>query len=135
MAAAGAFLLLALFACVRLFQIARPRLEGAQKVLGMVVPYAAILAAGVFLVVGVGIFLLTVGPETGIGWLDKRTHSVVDLLVETQAELAKVSWPGSEELTRSTTAVLVSIVLLGVFLFVWDWIVALVMGTLGVLPK
>jgi preprotein translocase SecE subunit len=55
-------------------------------------------------------------------------------LIDTESELAKVSWPGSEELTRSTTAVLISIVLLGGFLFCVDWLVALVMRMLEVLP-
>ena len=106
----------------------------AFKALGMPVQYSALWGAALFVVAGLVVFLLAYGPSTGIKGIDGRVHKLIDLLVETESELTKVAWPGSEELSRSTTAVLVSILLLGVFLFVVDWIVTQVMGSLHVLP-
>ena len=60
--------------------------------------------------------------------------NLVDLLVDTQAELQKVSWPTREELRSSTTVVLVCIFILGAFLYVVDVVVSFVMSRIGVLP-
>jgi len=130
--AAGALLLLGLFASVRVHQVRQT--DAAVQLLGMDLSHSALWAAGLFVVVGVVVFVLSYGPATGIRAIDTKVHSLIDLLVETESELGKVSWPGPDELTRSTTAVLVSIVLLGAFLFVVDAVVAFLMGALRVLP-
>jgi len=127
-------LLLALFASVRAFQLGHATDEAAVKLLGMDVPHSALWAALLFVGLAFVIFLFTYGMETGLKSLDKKTHALIDLLVDTQSELSKVSWPGSEELTRSTTAVLVSILLLGVFLLCVDWLLASALRSLEVLP-
>jgi len=129
-----ALLLVALFGSVRLFQLTRVE-KIAFKVLGMGVPEAALWAGGVFIVLGAVIFLITFGPQTGLRGLDSKTKRLIDLLIDTEAELAKVSWPSSQELTSSTTAVLVSIILLGAFLFCVDWLAASLMRSLQVLPS
>jgi preprotein translocase SecE subunit len=103
--------------------------------LGVHVPYAALWAGGAFVVMAALVFLFCFGVETGIGALDTKTHGLIDLLIDTEAELTKVSWPDSDELSVSTTAVLVSVVLLGTFLLCVDWLVALLMRTTGVLPR
>ena len=127
-------LLLALFASVRVFQLSHATDEAAVKLLGMDVPHSALWAALLFVGLAFVAFLFTYGMETGLKSLDKKTHALIDLLVDTQSELSKVSWPGSEELTRSTTAVLVSILLLGVFLLCVDWLLASALRSLNVLP-
>ncbi len=136
-AAAAAMLMAALFGSWRLYNIISAGGEAARKValLGMKVPPAALYAGGAFVAIGVVVFLLTFGLETGIKAIDGKTHALIDLLVDTEGELAKVSWPDSDELSVSTTAVLVSVVLLGVFLLCADWLIALVMRTAGVLPR
>ncbi|MHC4479751.1 MAG: preprotein translocase subunit SecE [Planctomycetota bacterium] len=129
-------LLASLFASVRLFQLlSRPDQEPALKLLGLPLPTAALWAAGLFAVLAGLTFLVTFGLGTGLKGLDSKTHALIDMLIDTESELAKVSWPGPEELTRSTTAVLVSVLLLGAFLFCVDWLMALAMGALKVLPK
>jgi preprotein translocase SecE subunit len=125
-------LLLALFGSFRLFQLTVT--PDSVAVLGMNVPVAALWSAGLFVALGGVILLLSVGPTTGIEGIDSKTHQLIDLLIDTETELGKVSWPDSEELTRSTTAVLVCIVLFGAFLFVVDWGVTLVMRAIEVLP-
>ncbi len=129
----AAVLLLSLFACWRLYQ--GTSTVAAFEVLGMDVPQAALWAGGLFIALGALVFLFTFGLNTGLKGLDARTHRLIDLLIDTEAELAKVSWPSREELTASTTAVLVSIVVLGALLFCIDSMTAFVMGILKVLPK
>jgi preprotein translocase SecE subunit len=127
-------LLLALFASVRVYHLTFDENGPAIPLLGMGVPSAAIWASIVFVVLAFVIFLFTYGLRTGLAALDKTSHALIDLLIDTQAELAKVSWPGREELVRSTAAVLVSMVLLGAFLVSVDWVVISALRMLGVLP-
>ncbi len=129
--------LVALFGSVRLFQIVQARSAGgaAFKLLGMDVPQAAIWGGALFIVLGTVIFLFTFGVDTGLKALDRKSHGLIDLLIDTESELAKVSWPTSDVLTRSTAAVLVVIILVGAFIFGIDQVVALVMVALRVLPK
>jgi preprotein translocase SecE subunit len=133
-AAAGAVLLLALFGSWRLYVQVRGVTDKSVPLLGMQVPYAALWAAAAFVLMAAVIFLFTFGLGTGLKSLDARTQGLIDLLIDTEAELAKVSWPSSEVLSRSTAAVLVAMVLLGIFLFCVDSVVAFVMGALRVLP-
>jgi preprotein translocase SecE subunit len=134
-AAAAAMALVSLVACVRLYQKTRTDAAGvALELLGLPVPYAAIWSAGVFVALGCVIFLFTFGLNTGLGLVDGKAHGLIDLLIDTEAELAKVSWPSPDELRVSTAAVLVSIVVLGVFLLGVDALAVFVMRLLGVLP-
>jgi len=126
-------LVLALFASMRLFQLTRT--EAAFEVLGMEVPHATLWAAALFAAFGAVVFLFTFGPSTGMKGLDSATHGLIDLLVETEVELNKVSWPNAETMTRSTSAVLVSIAILGAFLFCVGILVTKAMEALGVLPR
>lgn len=48
------------------------------------------------------------------GWL--RRPKIADLLIETEAELLKVSWPKGREVWNASMVVLVSVVLLGLYL-------------------
>ena len=132
--AGGTALLLALFASVRVYQLSYAEGDASIEMLGMPVPHSAIWAAVLFVGLAFVVFVFTYGLQTGLAALDKGSHALIDLLIDTQAELGKVSWPGSEELTRSTAAVLISILLLGVFLLGVDWLVASALRSLGVLP-
>ena len=131
--AGGTALLLAFYASVRVYQLTFT--EGATfPVLGLKVPHSAIWAAALFVGLAFITFVFSYGLHTGLAAVDKGSRALIDLLIDTQTELGKVSWPGSEELTRSTAAVLISIVLLGVFLLGVDWLVASALRSLGVLP-
>jgi preprotein translocase SecE subunit len=133
-AAGGTAVLLALFASVRVYQLTFEATEPTIPMLGMSVHYSVVYAAVAFVGLAFVAFVLLYGLRTGVGTVDKGSHALIDLLIDTQAELAKVSWPGSEELTRSTAAVLISIVLLGIFLLCVDWVVASALRYVGVLP-
>ena len=132
-AAGAALLVLALFASVRFFQIIG--IEKSFYFLAMPVPYGVFWAGGLFVVLAALIAVFTVGFETGWKALDGRTHALVDLLIDTEAELQKVSWPNREELRRSTTVVIICIVVLGGFLAVVDLIISALMSGLRVLPR
>jgi len=128
-----ALMLLSLFGCARLYQM----LQGgdAFSLLGMPVSSSAFIWAGaVFVTLACIIAVLTFGLQTGWERLDAKTRRFVDLLVDTQGELQKVSWPGRDKLRRFTTVVLVCILVLGVFLTIVDLIFTQLMEWLGVLP-
>ena len=132
--AAGAALLLALFASDRVYYKLLSGSQAAFKLLGVAVPYAALWAAGLFVLLGALVLLFTLGVSTGIAGIDSKARALIDLLIDTESELNKVSWPGRTDLTNSTTAVLVSIFMLGGFLFAMDLLIGLVMRTAAVLP-
>ena len=131
--AAAGLLLLDLFASVRLFQTTVT--EGTFALLAMPVRYSTIWAAVFFLIAGVVIAVFTFGLRTGIRSLDAVTASFVDMLVDTEAELQKVSWPTKDDLTTSTSVVLVCVVILGIFLWCVDLVVSFLMSSANVLPR
>ncbi|MBI4835144.1 MAG: preprotein translocase subunit SecE [Planctomycetes bacterium] len=45
-----------------------------------------------------------------------------EFLIESEAELKKVSWPSRQQYTGSSVAVIISVVVLGLFLVSADWI-------------
>jgi preprotein translocase SecE subunit len=99
------------------------------------VHWSVVVAGGVFVVLGFLIFMFTFGLETGLKGVDAKTHALIDMLIDTEAELAKVAWPSKEQLTRYSVAVLLFIALFGVYLLCVDYLVAVVLRVLGVLPK
>jgi preprotein translocase SecE subunit len=127
--------LLGLLASVRLYWWLLPSVTGRSQVLGMQVPYASVWAAGLFIILGAVVLVFVSGLQTGIGALDGKTHLLVDLLIDTEAEMNKVSWPSRDELTNSTAAVLVTILIAGVSLFVVDMLIGFLMRSFRVLMK
>ncbi len=125
--------MLILFASVRIVQMS-PTL-GRFSIIGLPVPYSYAWAGGFFVLCGALVALFTLGLRTGIEAIDGKTAGFVDLLTETETELKKVSWPSKEELRSSTAVVLACMVVLGVFLFAVDQVVAWLMMNLRVLPE
>jgi len=119
--AAAAALVVAAFASWRLFTkldaAASDNADGGFRLLGLSVPPAALWAGGLFVLVALIVVVVFFGLSTGLKGLDGKTQLLIDLLIDTQTELTKVSWPSREDLVRVTAAVLVSIALLGGFLF------------------
>ncbi len=136
-ATAGVLVLVALFAGYRLYYmlVVDAGFVGSTTLLGVKVPYATLWAAGLFVVLGALAFLFTFAVPTGLAALDSKTRASVDLLIDTEGELAKVSWPGRDDLLKATSAVLVLIIVLGVFLYGADRVVTYVLALLGVLPR
>ncbi|MCK5578164.1 MAG: preprotein translocase subunit SecE [Planctomycetes bacterium] len=76
---------------------------------------AAVFILGVFLV-----YILVINKT-----------STADFLIETEAELRKVSWPSRHEHIGSTVAVIISVIFIGVFLFFTDNILLQFMKLIG----
>ncbi len=60
-------------------------------------------------------------------WRWQQRPKVADLLIETEAELKKITWPKGQEVFNSTVVVIISVVVIGVFLAASDWFIARVM--------
>jgi preprotein translocase SecE subunit len=130
--AGAALVMLAIFASVRFHQLLPT--GRSLAVLGLQVPMSAVWAGGLFVLEIAVIAYFLAGPPFGGTFLRKKSRSLVDLLVDTQAELEKVVWPSRQDLANSTVIVLIAIVLLGVFIVFVDWVVSFVMMRLQVLP-
>jgi preprotein translocase subunit SecE len=77
---------------------------------------------------GPGAYAIRVGIPTALAaigaWVAYRAVNYprfADFLVSVEAEMAKVSWPGRDELYRATVVVIVVMVLLAVLLFAFDY--------------
>lgn len=86
---------------------------------GLVVPVFGIKLSPAFLIAaavcGVGIWLL-------FRWLEKP--KTADLLIETESELKKVTWPTTPEVVNSSIVVVVCVLFLMAYLAGADWVLA-----------
>jgi len=71
--------------------------------------------------------------ETGLGKIDNTGKGMVGFLIETQAELQKVSWPARKELIGSSIVVIVFAVIIGAYIFGIDRLVTTIMKSIGIL--
>ncbi len=130
-AAGTGMLVFSLFASWRFAQ-----LIGGHPVrpMGLELPFGSLWGAGLFVVLAAITSYLMFGFKIGIDATDNSAQGFIDLLVDTENELKKVSWPGSDELRRSTSVVLVAILVLGAFLYVIDLAMTFAMRAVNVLP-
>ena len=89
---------------------------------GLSIPIIGVDLSGAFLI-SLGIFLI--GIVVLIRWQQKP--KVADLLIDTEAELRKVTWPSMQEVINSSAVVIVFVTLLFGFLALTDWFLARVM--------
>lgn len=75
----------------------------------LTINYGLIVSISFFLILILLIYLLIINKP-----------STADFLVETEIEMKKVSWPSKQEHTNSTIAVIISVLLIGIFLMVAD---------------
>jgi preprotein translocase subunit SecE len=80
---------------------------------------SAIMIAGV---AGVGIYLALINARTS------------EFLIETQAELKKVAWPPKAEVKGSAMVVVGTVIVLGLFLFAVDNLLAIFTNVIRVYP-
>ncbi len=114
---------------------------------GKMVRQATFVAFAV--IVAFGCFSLSAGPLGGEGqsvrvglplgiwlllcWVAFRVVNVArfaDFLISVESELEKVVWPGRRQVMQSTIVVIVTMLFLGVFLsvvdYVWKWLFSLI---------
>lgn len=129
--------LIALFASYALYGtlIALPEVYAGARVpvLNVSFNWGFLGAAILFLVCGVFVGILVGGVQTRIAPLDAGGRKMVDFLVDTQAELQKVSWPTKQELVGSIFVVIVSVIVLTFYIFGVDFLMREVMKLLGFL--
>ena len=107
LAAVVALVLLAVLAAGEAYiGLANPKRYSPQVRLGVPVVVLAVL-------VGAGLYLL-------------NRPRVADFLIETQSELDKVSWPSKQQVLGSTGAVLLLVLMVGIYLYGVDGVVDLV---------
>jgi preprotein translocase subunit SecE len=72
--------------------------------------------------VKIGIWVAVVGIAFAFAWRKGYLRRFADYVLQTREELRKCTWPSWDELKGSTVVVAVSIVLLGGFTFVVDFL-------------
>ena len=89
---------------------------------GYRIPVVAVDLSGAFLI-SLSVFL--VGVVIVNRW--HQRPKVADLLIDTESELRKVTWPTLEEVTNSSLVVIVSVVIIGAYLAFVDLFLARIM--------
>ena len=122
MAAFWTLAVLIFYGCTSLNEALAGRVKALAEPLVPSMPKLPVLGFGLtpaFLISGLvcmaGLFLL-------YRWLEKPKHA--DLLIETEHELRKVTWPTIPEVVNSSVVVIVFVVLLMGFLAAADWFLA-----------
>jgi len=118
MAAFWSCALLALFGCTSLHTTLASNFESMESALGGIeIPIVSVKLSGAFLVstalLGVIVFIV-------YRWQQKP--KTADLLIDTEAELKKVTWPTLEDVTNSSFVVVVFVISLMGFLAGADWL-------------
>jgi preprotein translocase SecE subunit len=83
--------------------------------IGLSITPALLIALFVFVAAGFGLFLLLNRPSTA------------DLLIDTEQEMKKVSWPTRQEAWNSSVIVIVTVIVFTILLFSFDVILAKVL--------
>jgi len=128
-----AVIVLAIFAAYRFYHLLP--VEKTFAVMGLKQPVASLWAGGFFVIEAAIIVYFLTGPNLGGAFLRKKARKFIDLLVDTQSELEKVVWPSREDLVNSTIIVIATIVMLGFFILMADWMVSRLLIVFKVLPK
>ena len=109
--------LLALFGCTSLHTTLVANFESLEGALGgIVIPIVSIQLSGAFLISS---SLLAIIVFVLHRW--QQSPKTAELLIETEAELKKVTWPSIEEVMNSSIVVIIFVISLMGFLAGADW--------------
>ncbi len=122
MAAFWSVVLLWLFGCHFLYSQLIAAESLGKAIAGIRIPVVGIDLNGAFLISG-ALFV------AGLVWIQRwqRQPKVADLLIDTESELRKVTWPSGQQVINSSIVVVVTVVLIGAFLAGADYVLARVM--------
>ncbi len=70
--------------------------------------------------------LVAVGGCIGVVWLMNRPKTV-DLMVETESEMKKVSWPSRQEAWNSSVVVVITVLVMMALLFFYDVVLTFIL--------
>ncbi len=121
MAAFWAVVLLVLFGCRFLHAILVGNFATTREVYGQI-PIVGIALTPAFLVSAV---VFGFGVLQTLRW--QKRPRMADLLIDTESELRKVTWPSIQEIVSSSIVVGISVVLIGAYLAFSDWFLTRVM--------
>ncbi len=117
MAAFWSCTLLSLFGCTSLHTLLGAQFESLRAPIGgMVIPVVGIEVSGAFLIATTLFVVIVYGIHR---WQQRPKNA--DLLIETEGELKKVTWPTLEEVINSSFVVIVFVLILMVYLAGTDW--------------
>ena len=122
MAAFWGCTLLLLFGCTFLHGVLVQNDSLQDPINGIRIPIVGVDLSGAFLI-SLGVFV--VGLIAIARW--QARPKTVDLLVDTEAELRKVTWPTMTEVVNSSFVVVITVLVLFGFLAAADWFLARVM--------
>jgi len=122
MAAFWSCILLLLFGCTFVYGLLVQIDSFREKIGGMRIPVVGVDLTTAFLI---PFALFVVGALILHRW--QARPKVADLLIETEAELRKVTWPTPQEVVNSSMVVILCVLLLFGFLAAADWLLARVM--------
>lgn len=122
MAAFWSVVLLLLFGCHFLHSQLVALESLAKPIAGIRIPVVGIDLNGAFLISG-ALFV------AGVIWIQRwqRQPKTADLLIDTEAELRKVTWPSGQQVINASIVVVVTVVLIGAFLAGADYVLARIM--------
>jgi len=125
MAAFWSLAFMAFFGCSSLENELAGRFDSLGAELGFRLPILGIEVTGAFLIAtvlfaGLMIFIYR--------WTERP--KTADLLIDTEAELHKVTWPSPQEVVNSSMVVVFSVLFLMAFLAAADWFIGRVTRTL-----
>jgi len=121
--AAVALSLLLLLGVVQLYRFMIGFDWGNDPLAGFVIP----IVEQPFNVGFIAAAIVAVGGGSGLFWFLNRKKTV-DLLIETETELKKVTWPGGPETINASIVVVVAVVLIGFYLAIVDFVLGRLFG-------
>ena len=98
-----------LFLWLDRYDVMRRQLVAEVPVLGAPLTPGFLTAVAVFLLIAFGIWKLLNAPK------------LADLLIDTELEMKKVTWPSFEESRKASFVVIFCVVVMVAFLYVSDW--------------
>ena len=126
MAAFWSLAFLLLFGCTTLHTLLATRVDSLGRELGgLVIPIVSVKVNGSFLITG-GLFLA--GMIVLHRW--QQQPKVADLLIETEAELRKVTWPTMQQVINSSAVVIICVLILMGYLAGADFVLGRVVARL-----
>jgi len=123
MAAYWTVVLLVLFGCSFLHAVLVGNFESTRDAIGGIsIPIVGQDLTPAFVVSAI---VFAIGMIVTYRW--QQRPKMADLLIDTESELRKVTWPGPQEVINSSMVVVVCVVLIGFYLAFADWFLARVM--------
>ena len=124
MAAYWSLAILVFYGCHSLHNELNGRFESLKTdLIGSVIPIVGVTFNGALIISGL---LLAFGLTTLYRW--QQTPKIADLLIDTESELKKVTWPTMDEAMDGSLVVIICVVFLMAFMAGADWVLGRLVG-------